>query len=100
MLDLAWAPLVGAAVIVKKTWDAIPAQEQDALRKAAEEAGTLLKADGRRENVEAVAAMRTRGLQVHAVTPDIEAEWRRVVEAAYPKIRGVIVPAEMFDEVV
>lgn len=100
MLDLDWAPLVGAAVIAKKTWDAIPLQERDALRKAATETGKLLKADGRRESAESVAAMRQRGLQVHAVTPDLEAEWRRVVEAAYPKVRGVIVPAEIFDEVV
>ena len=33
MLDLDWAPLVGAAVITKKTWDAIPAEGRDALRK-------------------------------------------------------------------
>jgi hypothetical protein len=34
------------------------------------------------------------------VTPEVETEWRREVEAAYPKIRGVIVPGEIFDEVV
>ncbi len=100
MLDLEWAPLVGAAVITKKTLDADPPEGRDALRKAAAEAGKLVKADGRRESVESVEAMRKRGLQVHTVTPDIRAEWQREVEAAYPKIRGPIVPADMFDEVV
>jgi len=100
MLDLAWAPLVGAAVITRKTWDAIPPEGRDALRKAATEAGRLIKADGRRESVESIEAMRKRGLRVHAVTPEVEAEWRREVEAAYPKIRGVIVPGDIFDEVV
>ncbi|HSB67888.1 MAG TPA: TRAP transporter substrate-binding protein DctP [Burkholderiales bacterium] len=100
MLDLAYAPLVGAAVIMTKTWEAIPAAGRDALRRAATEAGKLVKADGRRESVESVEAMRKRGLQVHAVTPDIEAEWRRAVEAAYPTVRGRIVPADIFDEVV
>jgi len=100
MLDLAWAPLVGAAVITKKTWDEIPLEGRDALRKAATETGKLIKADGRRESMESVEAMRKRGLRVHPVTPEVEAEWRREVEAAYPKIRGVIVPADMFDEVV
>jgi len=99
MLDLDWAPLVGAAVMTKKTWDAIPLEGREALRKAATETGRLIRADGRRESVESVEAMRKRGLRVHAVTPDIEAEWRQVVEAAYPKIRGVIVPADIFDEV-
>jgi TRAP-type C4-dicarboxylate transport system substrate-binding protein len=100
MLDLDWAPLVGAAVITKKSWDAIPLEGWEALRKAATETGRLMKADGRRESVESVEAMRKRGLTVHAVTPEVEAEWRQVVEAAYPKIRGVIVPENMFDEVV
>jgi len=100
MLVLDWAPLVGAAVITKKTWDAIPLGGREALRKAATETGKLMKADGRRESVESVEAMRKRGLRVHAVTPEVEAEWRREAEAAYPKIRGVIVPEDMFDEVV
>jgi TRAP-type C4-dicarboxylate transport system substrate-binding protein len=100
MLDLAWAPLVGATVITKRTWDAIPPEGRDALRKAAAQTGKLMKADGRRESVESVEAMRRRGLKVHALPPDVEAEWRREVEAAYPKVRGAIVPADMFDEVV
>ena len=100
MLVLDWAPLVGAAVITKKSWDAIPLEGREALRKAAMETGKLMKADGRRESVESVEAMRKRGLRVHAVTPEVEAEWRREAEAAYPKIRGVIVPEDMFDEVV
>jgi TRAP-type C4-dicarboxylate transport system substrate-binding protein len=100
MLDLAWAPLIGAAVMTKKTWDAIPPEARDAVRKAATETGALLKADGRRESAESIQAMRKRGLQVHAVTAEGEAEWRREVEAAYPKIRGEVVPADIFDQVV
>jgi TRAP-type C4-dicarboxylate transport system substrate-binding protein len=100
MLDLAWVPLVGAAVMTKKAWDTIPPEGRDTLRKTAAATGTLLKADGRRESAESIEAMRKRGLQVHAVTADVEAEWRREAEAAYPKIRGVVVPADIFDEVV
>jgi TRAP-type C4-dicarboxylate transport system substrate-binding protein len=100
MLDLAWAPLVGAAVITRKTWDAIPLEGRNALRTVAMEAGKLIKADGRRESVESIEAMRKRGLKVHTLPPEVEAEWRREVEAAYPKIRGVIVPGDIFDEVV
>jgi hypothetical protein len=67
MLALDWAPLVGAAVMTKKSWDTIPLEGRDAVRKAATEAGKLLKADGRRESAESVEAMRKRGLRVHAV---------------------------------
>ena len=100
MLDLAWAPLVGALVITKKTWDAIPPAGQEILRATAAETGKLIKADGRRESVESVEAMRKRGLKVTPITPEIEAEWRHEAEMFYPKIRGSIVPADIFDEVV
>jgi hypothetical protein len=37
---------------------------------------------------------------VHVATPEVEAAWRKAAEEVYPKIRGAIVPAEMFDEVI
>jgi TRAP-type C4-dicarboxylate transport system substrate-binding protein len=99
MLDLAWTALVGALVITKKTWDAIAPETRDALRQAAVEAGAHIKAEGRRESVESVDAMRKRGLIVNPLTPQAEAQWRREMEAVYLKIRGPIVPADIFDEV-
>jgi TRAP-type C4-dicarboxylate transport system substrate-binding protein len=100
MLELNWAPLVGAAVITTKTWDALPAESREAVKIACQATGKLLKADARRENNESTEAMRKRGLQVHTLTPEGEAEWRKEVEAAYPKVRGGNVPADIFDEVV
>ena len=43
--------------------------------------------------------MKSRGLKVQAVTPELEAEWRRTAEQLYPMIRGTLVPADLFDEV-
>ncbi|MBU6400713.1 MAG: TRAP transporter substrate-binding protein DctP [Verrucomicrobia bacterium] len=100
MLDLAWAPLVGAGVVHRKTWEAVPPEQRKALRAAAVETGRLIKADGRRESVESIEAMRKRGLKVHPLPAEAEVEWRREVEAIYPRIRGTIVPADIFDEVV
>ena len=99
MLDMKWAPLVGAAIINKKTWDSLSPEAQAALRQSAREAGKLIKADGRRENVESIEAMRKRGLKIHPLTPELNAEWDRTVEQAWPKIRGPVVPADIFDEV-
>ncbi len=99
MLDLNWAPLVGATVISKKTWDAIPAATRGALEVSARSAGGQMRARGRAEADQAVEAMKKRGLQVHPVSPQIEAEWRRFAEQIYPKIRGALVPADLFDEV-
>jgi TRAP-type C4-dicarboxylate transport system substrate-binding protein len=100
MLDLAWVPLVGAAVMTRKTWDAIPPEAREKVRSAALEAGKLIKADGRRESTESVVAMQKRGLKVNEVTPEIEAAWRRTVDPVLPEIRGNTVPADIFDEVI
>lgn len=99
MLDMNWAPLVGALVMTKKAWDAIPKEAQAPMRAAAEKAGDEIRVQARKENDEAVAAMKERGLIVHELTPEAEAAWRKVAESVYPKIRGAIVPADLFDEV-
>ena len=99
MLDMNWVPIVGAVVITRKAWEAMSPSAQQALRRAGDAAGVELRAISRRENEEAVEAMKKRGLKVQALTPEIEAEWRRMAENAYPLIRGQMVPAELFDEV-
>jgi TRAP-type transport system periplasmic protein len=99
MLDMNWAPMVGATVIKKDIWDKFPAQSRDAVLKAAQVAGEEIRQAGRKEDEASVAAMRKRGLQVQSITPEIEAEWRQFAETVYPKIRGKMVPADMFDEV-
>lgn len=99
MLQMDWATLVGAAVINQKTWEAIPAATRASLQKAADEAGATIRARGRQEAQESVQTMVKRGLKVHTVTTEIEAEWRRTAEAVYPKIRGNMVPADTFDRV-
>ena len=64
------------------------------------DAGEQVKRRSRAENDEAVEAMKKRGLTVHPVPPDAEMEWRKLGEEVQPKIRGNIVPADLFDEVV
>ncbi len=99
MLELNWAPLVGACVIRKETWDAIAPATRAALLAAAKTAGREIKENGRQESAECVEAMQKRGLKVTKVTPEIEAEWRKAAEAEYPQIRGRIVPEDVFDAV-
>jgi TRAP-type C4-dicarboxylate transport system substrate-binding protein len=98
MLEVNWAPLVGAAVVRKQSWDRVPASAREAMLKIAVEIGRKVKADGRAENEASVAAMVRRGLHVQKVTPEVEAEWRAIIDKIEGQIRGKIVPAEMFDE--
>jgi len=99
MLEMNWVPLVGAAIISKKTWDAMSPETQAVVKKSALEAGKLIKADGRRENVESIEALRQRGAKIHPLPPEVEAEWDRLVAETWPKLRGTVVPADIFDEV-
>ena len=43
--------------------------------------------------------MKEKGLKVHTVTPELEEECRRACEPFYPKLRGGLVPADIFDQV-
>ena len=99
MLDLNWAPLMGATIISKKTWDALPTATQTQFRTAALNAGRKFQATGRKENDDAVRAMQSRGLKIAALTPAALTEWRSMAEGFYPQIRGSMVPADIFDEV-
>jgi len=100
MLALDWLPLVGALIVTKRSWEALPPEQREAMLQSAAECGRELQEQGRKENQESVEAMQRRGLQVHSVDKEAEAEWRRFSEGLYPNIRGNIVPAEMFDKVV
>lgn len=99
MLDLDWAPIVGALVVTRKAWEAMSPAGQTALREAAASAGDKMRTNARIEVDEAVAAMVKRGLKITPLTPELEAEWRRFAAGIYPQIRGKLVPADTFDEV-
>jgi TRAP-type C4-dicarboxylate transport system substrate-binding protein len=99
MLELDWAPMVGAVIVTRKAWDAMSPAGREALVKAGAQAGVELRALSRREHQESVAAMQKRGLKVQSLTPELQAEWRRAAEEMYPLVRGNMVPADFFDEV-
>lgn len=99
MLDLKWVPVVGATVVQKKLWDAIPADLRSKLAAAAEKRGAEVRERSRKEDETAIVAMQKRGLQVHAVTPEAQAAWEQTARSAYPKIRGRLVPEDLFDQV-
>jgi TRAP-type C4-dicarboxylate transport system substrate-binding protein len=99
MLELNWAPLVGGLVVTERAWTRLTPDVQRQLAIAAGEAGRQMKARNRLESDQAVEAMKKRNLVVQPVTPAIEEAWRKAAEAAYPQIRGRIMPADMFDEV-
>lgn len=98
MLELRWAPLVGATVMTTGAWDRIPVAARPGVLQAASQAGERLKGDIRAANDKAIAAMKEHGLKVESSSPAIEAAWQRTAEEIYPRIRGTLVPNPVFDE--
>jgi TRAP-type C4-dicarboxylate transport system substrate-binding protein len=99
MIDVKWAPLIGATVITRRMWDSLPATQRSDMMKAAREAGVSLRDGIRKMGDEAIVTMQKRRLQVIHADAAAVAEWRREAEGVYPKLRGSQVPAELFDEV-
>ncbi|HZW35638.1 MAG: TRAP transporter substrate-binding protein DctP [Deltaproteobacteria bacterium] len=97
MADVRWAPLTGATVIDRKAWLKIPEGTRAKLLEASRSAGLRLRGEIRRLNDDALKVMVKNGLKISHVPPDAQAEWRKIVEDVYPRIRGNIIPAEMFD---
>ncbi len=99
MLEINWAPIVGALVVTKKSWDEMTPEVRDAVRATSEKAGVQIRAKARQEVDDAVDAMKKRGLTVNKPNAEQMREWNDLAEKLYPRIRGSMVPAETFDEV-
>ena len=98
MLDIKWAPIVGACVVTRKAWEAMSAEGRNELRSAAADAAIELRRRARTEDLESIEAMKRRGLKVTTLTPELEVQWHALADAVYPSIRGNSVPADVFDE--
>jgi len=97
MADLKFAPLTGATVIDKRAWEKIPAALRPKILEASRAGGIRLRGEIRKLNDEAVKVMVKNGLKISHVSPQVQAEWRKLIEDIYPRIRGPIVPADAFD---
>jgi TRAP-type C4-dicarboxylate transport system substrate-binding protein len=94
MLDIGLAPVVGATVMTRKAWNAIPEADRPKLRAAAMAVQKRLQDDVPKQDAAAVAEMTKRGL---VVTQASAPEWRREIDALAKTMRGEMVPPEMFD---
>jgi TRAP-type C4-dicarboxylate transport system substrate-binding protein len=106
MNDLKWAPLVGATVVSKSAWGKIPESQRAPMLKAARDAGEELRSGIRSMGDAAIETMRAgqpgkRDVRLTITHCDAAAlaAWRQETEAAYPKMRGKLIPADLFDEV-
>ncbi len=94
MLDLGLAPIVGANVITRKTWNAIAEGDRARLQTAADGVQQRLQADVPKQDAAAVAEMAKRGLTVTKATGP---EWHAQLDNLAKTMRGEMVPPDIFD---
>ncbi|MBM3847901.1 MAG: C4-dicarboxylate ABC transporter substrate-binding protein [Verrucomicrobia bacterium] len=99
MLEINWAPLVGALVVRKDAWEKISEAQRSELLKIASEIGGEIKARGRSEAAESVAAMKKRKLKVQPMNAEAQAAWDSAADKIRDKIRGPVVPVDLYDAV-
>lgn len=101
MINVKWAPLIGATIIDRKTWDRIPRGLQDELERIAKASGAELRSKIRASGDQAIAKMKQYGLTVETLTAAEMDQWRAMAKTAREKLRErKLVPADYFDEAV
>src|SRR5262249_49435136 len=78
MLDVKWAPVIGATVIDKRAWEKIPEDLRPELLRASRAAGDEFRTQIRAMGDTAIEEMKNRRLNVVSVTPDEVAQWRKL----------------------
>ena len=96
-IDMKWAPLPGALIMNRKTWDKIPEDLKPALMTEAKKFAVRLREETRRMDIDAVEAMQKRGLTVLTPSPEELKYWDEQVLVFYPELRGFYVSEEDFD---
>jgi len=99
MLDIPFAPLVGATLISKDVWNRIPEAQRKPMMEASRQAGVELRQEIRTLDASSVGLMETFGLNVEHADPAAVAAWTKLIDGLYPKLRGAWVSARLFDEV-
>ena len=94
MLDLGLAPIVGANIIMKKTWNAIPEADRPKLLAAADGVEKRLQVDVPKQDASSVEMMTQKGLKVTKATGP---EWRSQLDNLAKTMRGEMVPPDIFD---
>jgi TRAP-type transport system periplasmic protein len=97
MLNMHWGFLTGATVVRKDTWEKIPEDVRQKVLQIAEDYGKKTRDDIRKQNEDAIAQMKKRGLNV--VQPASVEDWQKAAEEANEVVRGKVVPAGIYDEV-
>ncbi len=99
LIDLPWAPVIGAIIVTEESWAPIAPELKPQLVAAAEQIGRRLRDDVRIQTDEALASMAKNGLRRHAPSPAELEAWKKKVAALNAAARGTALDAALLDRV-
>ena len=98
MLDIPLGPALGATVMTRRTWDRLAEEDRRRLLDAALRVEQHLATEVPKQDRESVTQMQRRGLTVTPLgSSAVEAEFRATAESLASSMRGVMVPADIFN---
>jgi TRAP-type C4-dicarboxylate transport system substrate-binding protein len=101
IIDIRWAPLSGATLIDRRSWERIPADLRPVLKEIAEEIGADVRARLQEWEGDVLRAMQERaGVEIITPPPEVMEEWQRIFDRAAGMLRGGVVPEAWYDEAV
>ena len=99
MSDFTWGPLVGGTVMTTKIWKRIPEDLQPEILAIANDIGQRTTELIREKDVEAIEAMKAKGLTIVETSDEDRAAWQAAAEKTWTEARGTAVPAATFDAI-
>ncbi len=99
MLDVPWAPLLGATVMTQEAWQSIPEKHHAALRESATRNGQEIQGAIRKQDKKAIDVMKKYGLTVNPVDEATVKQWAEIAALTHPIVRTEMVTPEIFDKV-
>lgn len=88
MCSLRWAPLIGGIVISTKKWQKIPAALKPELQEAARKQAGIMNKEILEADRQAIEAMKSNGLIINRVSPEVEKEWQELADVGLAKLEG------------
>ena len=98
MIEMPWAPMMGAIIVSKRAWEKVPEPLRPKLKAIAQEKSLLLDKEMLHLESQAVSEMQKRGLIL--VKPDSQQleQWQSLTKTAYPKFKSSNnIPDEWFE---
>jgi TRAP-type transport system periplasmic protein len=96
-LDQGLAPLLGATIMTRRSFNALPQEHRAALVQAATKAGDRFWTEIPQQERRAIAELQARGLTVTGIDAAARAEWTSATGAFVASARDAIAPQDIYD---